>query len=195
MTAIICCQCGKQRGKYAKPWKKCSKCGNDLCLQHNMEECNKCWREEYDRKEQARKQTPVTCIGCENQFLPADLQDSYFSLNSRPAICKPCYRIFQNVKTHEEAAARRRNAKPGLVEVLYGVHRPTQDGGKGYAYRDPGLNLKLGDIVTLPPTWLDRDVHGTNDTHEGTVVSTYSDYSGAVSTIVKLVRRAEEALQ
>ena len=98
-----------------------------------------------------------------------------------------------NVRVFEEREKKKRNAKPGLVEVVWGVHEPKEDGGKGYAYRNPGFDLQLGDIVLLPATWLDREIRGKYHPQEGTVVSTYSDYDGEVQTIIKLVRKVNKS--
>jgi hypothetical protein len=194
-VGVPCCQCKRERGKSAKPWRTCIKCSGVVCLMccpsHNANpKCNKCWQEdwqrEWDEKEKIRKSTLVTCNGCEENYLPDDMKK-----HVTPAICLACDKIVSHYLGVEAAYKRKKNAKPGLVEVQFGIATPTEDGGKGYAYRDPGLNLKLGDIVTLPPTWLDTEINGKYETHEGTVVSTYSDYSGdRISTIRGLVRRA-----
>jgi hypothetical protein len=111
-----------------------------------------------------------------------------------PTICKSCHKIVRNVRAFEEREKKKRNARPGLVEVVWGVHEPKEDGGNGYAYRNTGLDLQLGDIVLVPATRLDREIHGKYDPQEGTVVSTYSDYDGEVQTIIKLVRKANKSV-
>lgn len=194
-VGVECVQCGKRRGKHAKPWRACDNCGKTVCLNccasHRTPQCNKCWQEdwkkEWDEKERIRKSTPHECQGCNKTFLADDMAST-----SEPRLCRTCNTIVTNWRKVDARATRKRNAKPGLVEVVWGVHKPTEDGGHGYAYRDPGVNLQLGDIVMLPPTRLDREVHRKYDEAEGTVVSTYSDYDKEVQTIRRLVRRAND---
>lgn len=146
------------------------------------------WQKKWDEEQRIKKSTPHECQGCNKTFVPDDMAST-----TEPKLCKTCNNIINNWKIVDARVTRKRNAKPGLVECVWGVHHPTEDGGKGYAYRDPGLDLKLGDIVMLPPTWLDREVHGKYDEAEATVVSTYSDYADQVSTIRRLVRRANDS--
>ena len=188
-----CCQCNRQRGKSAKPWRSCAKCKGVVCLMccpahKSVAKCNKCWQEdwkaEWDEKERVRKATPIQCQGCRKERLPETMHP-----HANPPICLDCHTIVTNYREVETQVKRKLNARPGLVEVVYGVHSPETDGGKGYAYRDPGLNLRLGDIVMVPASWLD-ELKGQPQPSEATVVSTYSDYSGETKTIRSLVRRA-----
>lgn len=185
------CRCGKVRGKNAKPWRACTRCEIAMCYgcapSHRIDPiiCQDCWRKEYDARRKVEETTPVDCHGCGNKYLPSDME-----VLQKPTICKDCYAIVSAYSTAEAAYKRKASAKPGLVECSWGVLEPKEDGGHGYAYYDPGLNLELGDIVLLPPTWLDREVHGKSDGREATVVSTYSNYSGEVQTVSRLIRRA-----
>lgn len=99
------------------------------------------------------------------------------------ALCKSCFAK----KTKELRKKKKENARPGLVEVAYGVHpAPKEDGcvrGRGYAYRSTIPNLGLGDIVVVPGNWL----HKGNQ--EATVVSTYSDYDGPTASLLCLLRK------
>lgn len=77
---------------------------------------------------------------------------------------------------------RKTNAKPGLIEVIYGEYpRPTTDGGRGYAYSCPHPVI-LGSIVQTPPNRL------CPEPQNATVVSTYSDYSGPTATILEVIK-------
>lgn len=185
---VQCCACGRVRGKACKPWKVCSKCNSTLCLTcGRTEKCGKCWREEYEENQRIEAITPVECSGCHGKFLRAEMENPYV-----PKLCKKCGEIVRDARLAEARDAKKRNARPGLVEVSHGIHKPEQDGGSGYAYYDRGLNLEIGDIVLLPPTWLDREINGKYDPQEGTVVCTYSDYNGEAQSVIRLVRKANE---
>jgi hypothetical protein len=186
----LCGQCGKQRGKYAKPWYACSGCGVFLCLscspaRRTVHQCIKCWRLAYEAEQKQRAETPVECKSCHKKYLPAEMANPYV-----PTLCKGCDEIVSEAKRFEAAEKKRKNARHGLVEVISGIHQPQQDGGSGYSYHCSGLKLELGDIVLLPPSWVDTEIHGKYDPIEGTVVSTYSDYDGPVKSIIRLVKKA-----
>lgn len=202
MTGVVevgtkCSLCQWVRTKRSKPWQTCIDCRCVMCLKCHQAwrdprcpSCNsKRWRQkEQERHTQAehdRKTVKHLCCGCEQTYLRDDMKTV-----EEPRLCKTCDHTIQNWQVVEKRVTRKRMARPGLMEVNLGEHQPKQDGGCGYAYRDPGLNLKLGDIVMIPPTWLDRDVHHDYSNKVGTVVSTFSDYSKEVQTIVSLVRRA-----
>jgi len=183
---VVCSKCGKQRNKRHKPWRICGRCGEPFCLRcinGRMELCNTCWNLDYDEKEAKRKQTPVECQGCHKQKLPDEMENPYV-----PTVCKECAEITRNLKAAKAREDKKRNARPGLVEVAYGVHQPpAEDGGSGYSYyyHEP---LNLGDIVLVPSTWLDQ-VHEQGGPKEATVVSTYSDYDGHAQSIIRVVKR------
>lgn len=192
-SVTVCSQCSQQRGKSAKPWRNCSKCNAVLCLicapaRRAITICRKCWGEEWQAEEKLRKETPVECRGCHKTFLPEQMENPYV-----PTLCKSCHKIPCKARAFEAQEKRKRNARPGLVEVDFGIHEPKEDGGEGYAYRNPGLDLQLGDVVLLPATWLDR-LNGMHAPKEGTVISTYSDYHREVQSIIKLVRKANKSV-
>jgi hypothetical protein len=74
-----------------------------------------------------------------------------------------------------------------MVEVIYGRHNLTGQNRKGYAYHNGGLDLRIGDLVVVPPTSF------TLMEQVATVVATHSDYNGHVKTI--LCRASEAPLQ
>ena len=151
-------------------------------MNSNIDLCYVCWKEEYDAKEKERMNTPVVCVGCHKEKLPAEMKDQF-----APTICKECDEIARNVRVAEDHAKRIRNAKPGLVEVVYGVvETPKEDGGSGYAYRFH-QKLKLGDVVLVPASWLD-EMNGIHGPQEATVISTYSAYDDPVKNIIRVVR-------
>lgn len=85
---------------------------------------------------------------------------------------------------------REQEEKIKTVEIMYGIHPvPEESMEDGYAYRDPGLDLKLGDLVELPPNWLSNTIGSTNI---GTVISLTSKYDGIPSTVRRVVLRASE---
>lgn len=194
-TAVKCSQCHKERGKKAKPWRSCA-CGGVLCLNcapayQQVPQCSPCRNREFEAEWNKKKNTPVECVGCQQSFLPAEMADtSLVSITGAPRLCKRCDGIVKSVAEYEKQRKRKQNPR-GLVEVQFGIHKPAADGGTGYAYLPPrGVKLELGDIVLLPATWLD-DIQGVKGPHEGTVVSTYSDYSGDVSSILRLVCKGD----
>jgi len=95
----------------------------------------------------------------------------------------------------EKDKKRRENARPGLVEVRYGVlSEPAggwKDGGEGYAYRTSIKGLEVGDVVLVPRTWL-SELQGGPKEQEATVVSTYSAYQGSASSIIRLVSKRKQ---
>jgi len=199
-VGVVCSSsfCKKVRGKGAKPWRCCNQCGSPVCFNcrgsHIPEEeilCNACDKIAYEQKVALRKATPVECKGCKANVLPDETKTHYFLGTHGFQLCKSCIQVVENVRDFEAKESRKLKAQPGLVEVTYGICQPKEDGGTGYAYRKGNLDLQLGDIVLLPPTCLDREINGKYDNHEGTVVSTYSDYSGIASSIVGLVRKAQ----
>jgi len=200
-SETICSQCKRVRGKSAKPWRECSSCHKDLCLHckpsrtpDSEVRCWDCSKRAYEEEEKIRKATPIECKGCKGLFLPDDMEYHYWLGCHSVRLCKPCISVVQNLRDFERREGKKLKAKPGLVEVVFGVcPKPQEDGGHGYSrtfsYRKGNLDLSLGDIVLLPASWLDREIHGKHDKHEGTVVSTYSDYDGETSSIVSLVRK------
>lgn len=189
---INCCQCGKQRGKKNKPWNRCVACDGHLCLNcspanRTRHICSKCWQSEYEAELKLKAETPVECVGCHKKFLPEQMENPHV-----PTVCKDCNRIVSEVRDAENKANKKKNARPGLVEVVYGEFQPSQDGGRGYAYHNAGLDLELGDVVLVPASWVDKEIHGKYDPNVATVVSTYSDYNGAVQSIVGLVKKGNE---
>ena len=71
--AETCCQCHKIRGKKAKPWRICGRCGGTVCLSccpsHRTEvRCNSCWNKDYDEQEAARMATLIECQSCYNRI-------------------------------------------------------------------------------------------------------------------------------
>lgn len=195
----VVCVCGAVRGKYAKPWHVCSDCGKPVCLscwrswREPPVRCLKCENVECEKRhklyeeELARQMLePATCPVCEQVKTFGDMRDSPYE----PFTCEQCVRVYTAYGRLKEEYDRKRHARPGLVECsLSEVDPPTKDGGYGYAYRDPGFDLKLGDTVLLPATMLQLD-GGTN---VGTVISTYSNYAGAVHTVLAVIRRAGES--
>jgi hypothetical protein len=51
--------------------------------------------------------------------------------------------------------------------------------------------LEVGDVVLVPRTWL-SEIKGGPREQEATVVSTYSDYDGATSSIIRLVSKRQQ---
>ncbi len=100
---------------------------------------------------------------------------------SAPRLCKSCAEIIRHRN-------KKKNAKPGVVEVVYGVCDPTkEDGGRRFAYYYHE-RLSVGDLVLVPATPLDN-LDGYGSPKEATVVCTYSDYDGEVRSIIRVVRK------
>lgn len=196
----FCYMCKTRRGRKAKVWPPCEMCGKTVCLRcvttrNHPRHCAKCSREYWDARmeivnqkheaaEQKRKedhenylQQPAVCVKCEVACTVKDLARHLTMIpGNYRGMCGPCLHKEQA----EAQVARRKMAKPGLVEVCYGRHpKPIEDGGSGYAFHHAGLKLGLGDIVDLPGGQV------------GTVVSTYSDYAKPVISIKGLVERAQ----
>ena len=99
------------------------------------------------------------------------------------AFCKKCW----NKRRKTIEANRKANAKPGLVEVAYGVQDPPsngwKNGGRGYAYWTDIKGLQPGDIVKVPGNWVNGSAQ------EATIISTYSNYDGNTAAIICLVRK------
>lgn len=204
---VECSCCHKKRGKYAQPWRRCVNCGVILCLNcshsHLEPKCHKCWRKEWDAAYARKKKTPVECSVCHKEklyskfqfgtdVLPKDIEGYQMAefmyvdgVKLHLRTCKACAK-----KILSDAANKRKAlAVPGLVEVQYGeLPCPEHDGGRGYAYYfdEP---LELGDIVETPPSYLAKYREESN---VATVVSTYSDYHGEVSCIVRVVRKCQQ---
>lgn len=80
---------------------------------------------------------------------------------------------------------RKQMAKPGLVEVVYGIKRGEElEPYRGYAYDSGGLELKIGDVVLVPPTPF-------NSNQAATVVGLFSAYGGPVKQIVRKLDESE----
>jgi hypothetical protein len=94
-------------------------------------------------------------------------------------LCDECW----EKQLSERDKKRRADARPGLIEVCYGVLSEPEvgwkDGGEGYAYRTSIKGLEVGDVVLVPRTWL-SELRGGPKEQEATVVSTYSSYEGSV---------------
>jgi len=137
--------------------------------------------DDYHKEVEKRKNTPVECVTCHKKKLPDEMENPYV-----PSVCKDCAEIEKKAKEKE----RKANARPGLVQVIYGEHSaPKEDGGNGYSYYyDEPLNL--GDIVEVPQTWL-GSVKGESSRKLATVVSTYSDYNGSISCILRVIKKAK----
>lgn len=188
-VGCICSVCENKRTRSCKPWYVCS-CGKIMCgvcvkimrrVYLNVEtgeaKCTECTVIEYERQRLLEESTPIECSRCKDLKLPKDFHSHRIA---RP-ICQDCH--------DKEEAEKENNRKvysvAGLVEVCYGEHpKPDKDGGSGYAYRDPGLNLQLGDVVFVPATWMDKEIRGDYSNKKATVVSTYSDYKGNVASIL-----------
>lgn len=196
-----CCQpaCGKIRGKYAQPWGNCPVCGRVICatcLAHTTEKrCHSCWRKAMDEEHKRLMSIPCECPSCHKMKLPKFFKEPWVVANSKTHpeysqinhLCKVC----DKKQTEEKLLQRKKNAIPGLVEVNYGERPvPTEDGGHGHAYFS-STPLNLGDIVQVPQTWL-GEFKGDVGPNIATVVSTYSDYQGQVSRIVKVVTPASK---
>lgn len=190
----VCEVCGRVRGKNSiYEWKPCRGCGKTLCYNCNetkhqagMSECRKCSSKRCERECNERRarerNTPVECKSCHRKKLPRYFENKYV-----PSVCKVCARKEREVKEQ----TKKSNAQPGVVVVVYGEHPvPTEDGGHGYSYCFDG-SLGLGDVVEVPRTWL-GSLKGQSGPNLATVVSTYSDYDGPVSRIIRVVRRATE---
>ena len=188
----ICGQCGRVRGKYAQPWRVCA-CGKVLCLicvpRFRDAQCHKCWEKEWSEECKRLKRIPVECVCCHQKKLPRamkypyDVMHNYSNLSDSLRICRAC----DKCQRRKEEAAKKREAVPGLVKVVYGEHpAPTEDGGNGYSYYFD-QPLRLGNIVEVPQTWLGK-IRQQNGPNLATVVSTYSDYTGVPSSILRIVR-------
>tara|TARA_Y100000310_G_scaffold211701_1_gene212430 strand:- start:480 stop:956 length:477 start_codon:yes stop_codon:yes gene_type:complete len=143
--------------------------------------CQKCsrtqWDKEYKEEKALKKKTPVECQVCKKSKLPAQFDNEYV-----PTVCKVCAKTAKAVKEAE----RKNNAVPGLIEVQYGeLDPPLKDGGSGYAY-DCDEPVALGDIVAVPQTWV-GELRGEQQ-KLATVVSTYSDYTGPTSSVIRVVK-------
>jgi hypothetical protein len=87
------------------------------------------------------------------------------------ALCDDCLKK-RNLDADKK---KRENAVPGLVEV-----------GR-YAYRSNIPDLEVGDVVLLPPSWVDELKGGKPQ--EGVVTCLYSDYDGPTKSILGLFRK------
>jgi hypothetical protein len=202
---VECTQCHKKRGKYAQPWHRCASCGSILCRVCSFSrpnlQCHSCWKKDYDAEQKKRKETPLECNVCHQTKLPKEFQGGScdFLVTEGPYTSwQSGIKLPQNTctlcaKQLVEAAhlLRKTNAIPGLVEVQYGEHPcPTTDGGHGYAYYF-GEPLALGDIVAVPPSYLARY---RPESSVATVVSTYSEYQGPTSSILRVIKKAKEPM-
>jgi hypothetical protein len=99
------------------------------------------------------------------------------------ALCPPCWE-----KDRAERAEKiRQNAKPGLIQVAYGVVNADSFAGRAFSYRTD-IPVSVGDIVLVPATWLSK-LNGDGLPQEATVVSLHSDYDGDVQSVIRLVRK------
>lgn len=95
-----------------------------------------------------------------------------------PGLCNNCYKSLQKAADKK----KRKNAKPGLIEV------------NNYSYHSTIKGIKVGDVVLLPPTWVD-ELNGRYGPQEGTVTCLYSDYEGPTKSILGLVHKTNKKEQ
>lgn len=196
----VCCDCGRVRGKKARPWHRCDDCAAVLCLRcrpgwaEGRRVCNRCSRADWDARMEAEKvrlAAPTPCPLCDQVVPLGDLKELETAASP---VCPRCRELLSKYKTLDADGKRRRNARTGLVEVRFGEHPvPDKDGGRGYAYRS-AERLFLGDLVLLPANWSSVFRSEAGRAQVGTVVSTYSDYAGDASSIVRVVKRASQRL-
>lgn len=172
----ICCQCKKQRGKRAKPWRTCQLCKKSLCLfcaptRHNLPMCRSCWNAEYEAKEKIRKETPIECVTCHVMKLPAEMANPYV-----PTICNAC------VEQKQVEASKEKARKEIEIQQLWKPGNFRKVVVDGYTYMS-NLHLNIGDKVWLPASWLD-EVKGNYGRKKGTVTSFISDYDGECKAIL-----------
>lgn len=189
-TGEVCIHCSSERTEGCGEWRNCEDCGGIVCLRCRPSfmkpVCNSCQGKRFDKEREALMKSEVRCLSCNNTFLAEEMSNPWAFCSEIPYhdSMKKCKGCVENEKT-QELQRRKDNAILGLVEVVYGEHPvPDNDGGKGYAYFSK-TKLRLGDVVEVPRTWVSDMKGGENI---ATVVSTFSDYNGRVSHIIKVLK-------
>jgi len=178
VTVTKCGECGRQRGKQAKPWRTCEDCKVDLCLfcapAHNTNpRCRKCFDVHFEAKLKKQRETPVECQACHAQKLPAEMANPYV-----PTICRDCDTRRQNAEIAKREALEAAAERAWIPGTLRRVEVD------GYTYLTD-LPVKVGTKVLLPESWLAK-VTGKTGPWEGTVTSLITDYTGPCSRIIKI---------
>ena len=195
VTEQVVCQCGAVCGRYAIEWRTCPGCGRTLCPSRcflgHWDECWQCQEIKYEARREEREKTLVECVSCHQMKLPEDMEYPETFIHEHEVCCSDSLKKCKSCTKMEKEAkvqSRKQNSRPGLVEVEYGEYPPaTEDGGKGYAYHSDEP-LRLGDVVQVPQTWLGKLRDDSCGPQLATVVSTYSDYDGPVSGIIRVVK-------